>query len=462
MGPATAWRLGSPRRRRPHHRARLGPAPRDPAVARRHVRRRRQRALPAGLRVHRQRRLRRPRTARTAPGDGAGSGRAGRRPRRDRAPGDPALLTGGVHTPNHRWEIAAALARVHRLHPAAALLDRIDAWLAEGPDIDADGLWSERSPNYASAVSGPSFLVLAAVLDRPALLDPVRRSLDATLALLLPDDTVETVQSRRQDQSQPFGIGPFAPLLWHVAVLDGRGDLAAVAARAAVAETWQPAAVAARSMTDPLLGRPLPEPVALAPAVHTFADARLVHVREPDRSVVLFAGSDVPAQGHVRSGLAEQPDVPAGRRRVGRAVRRAALAGVLRPRTVPTDRARVPGRRTVPADRDRVRRLPPAVARECSPAGRPLPARRRRPVLRRHGVRHPVRRHGGPQHHRRRRGDPGRRRPRRRDRGGRSAVVPAADVPHRGTLTGVETDAVTGGAGSWRRGQAATASVPTS
>ncbi|KIQ02475.1 MULTISPECIES: hypothetical protein [Curtobacterium] len=219
----------------------------------------------------------------------------------------PALLTGGVHTPNHRWEIAAALARVHRLHPAAALLDRIDAWLAEGPDIDADGLWSERSPNYASAVSGPSFLVLAAVLDRPALLDPVRRSLDATLALLLPDDTVETVQSRRQDQSQPFGIGPFAPLLWHVAVLDGRGDLAAVAARAAVAETWQPAAVAARSMTDPLLGRPLPEPVALAPVVHTFADARLVHVREPDRSVVLFAGSDVPAQGHVRSGLANSP-----------------------------------------------------------------------------------------------------------------------------------------------------------
>lgn len=219
----------------------------------------------------------------------------------------PALLTGGVHTPNHRWEIAAALARVHRLHPAAALLDRIDAWLAEGPDIDADGLWSERSPNYASAVSGPSFLVLAAVLDRPALLDPVRRSLDATLALLLPDDTVETVQSRRQDQSRPFGIGPFAPLFWHLAVLDGRGDLAAVAARAAVAETWQPAAVAARSMTDPLLERPLPEPVALAPAVHTFADARLVHVREPDRSVVLFAGSDVPAQGHVRSGLANSP-----------------------------------------------------------------------------------------------------------------------------------------------------------
>ncbi|TCU82131.1 hypothetical protein EDF48_11325 [Curtobacterium sp. PhB191] len=219
----------------------------------------------------------------------------------------PALLTGGVHTPNHRWEVSAALARIHRLHPAPELVERIEEWLAEGADIDADGLWSERSPNYAAAVSCPSFLVLASVLDRPELLDPVRRSLDATLALLLPDDTVETVQSRRQDQSQAFGIGAFAPLLWHLAVLDDRADLAAVAARAAVAETWQPGAVAARAMTDPLLARPLPVGAPLEPAVHSFADARLVHVREQDRSVVLFAGSDVPSQGHVRSGLANSP-----------------------------------------------------------------------------------------------------------------------------------------------------------
>lgn len=219
----------------------------------------------------------------------------------------PALLTGGVHTPNHRWEVSAALARIHRLHPAPALVERIDQWLAERADIDDDGLWSERSPNYAAAVSCPSFLVLASVLDRPELLDPVRRSLDATLALLLPDDTVETVQSRRQDQSQAFGIGAFAPLLWHLAVLDDRADLAAVAARAADAETWQPGAVAARAMTDPLLARPLPVGAPLEPTVHTFADARLVHVREQGRSVVLFAGSDVPSQGHVRSGLANSP-----------------------------------------------------------------------------------------------------------------------------------------------------------
>ncbi|ROS74632.1 hypothetical protein EDF24_2061 [Curtobacterium sp. PhB130] len=222
----------------------------------------------------------------------------------------PALVTGGVHTPNHRWEISAALARTHRLHPDPAIVARIEAWLAEGPDIDADGLWSERSPNYAAAVSVPAFLVLAEVLDDPALLAPVRASIDATLALLLPDDTVETVQSRRQDQSRPFGVSRFAPLLWHVAVLDDRADVAAVARRAVAQPMWQPGAAAARAMTDPLLARPLPdaEPPAAPPReVRHFADARLVHVREPRRSVVLFAGSDVPAEGHVRSGLANSP-----------------------------------------------------------------------------------------------------------------------------------------------------------
>jgi hypothetical protein len=73
---------------------------------------------------------------------------------------------------------------------------------------------------------------------------------------------------------------------------------------------WQPGAVAARAMTDPVLGRPLPDrepPVAPDHAVLHFTDARLVHVREPRRSVVVFAGSDVPTQGHVRSGLANSP-----------------------------------------------------------------------------------------------------------------------------------------------------------
>ena len=44
----------------------------------------------------------------------------------------PAMLTGGCHTPNHRWVITAALSLLYEIFPLPELIARAEEWLAEG------------------------------------------------------------------------------------------------------------------------------------------------------------------------------------------------------------------------------------------------------------------------------------------------------------------------------------------
>jgi len=140
-----------------------------------------------------------------------------------------ALTVGGIHTPNHRWVVCAALARIHALFPNDRYVRRIDQWLAEGIDIDPDGQYTERSTSIYAAVCNRAFLTMARILKREELYEPVRRNLAMTVYYLHPTGEVATEGSRRQDQDQVGYIHPHYMSYRALALKDGDRLFAAVA-----------------------------------------------------------------------------------------------------------------------------------------------------------------------------------------------------------------------------------------
>jgi hypothetical protein len=230
----------------------------------------------------------------------------------------PALVEGGVHTPNHRWELCAALAQIHRLDPRPEIDRRIDEWLAEGIDQLPDGMYSERSPLYATAVTNPSLLAIADSSDRPELLGHVRRNLEAFLPWFNPDGTVESLFSRRQDQWMRFQGSVFLLLYRRFAVQDRRSDFAAAAAWLAGFPIQEPAKVLAQLRITPLLAAPLPGaplppevsdstmPAVLRPPRAALDSCGLFRFREGDTTVTVYGGGDHSPSG-VASGLSNNP-----------------------------------------------------------------------------------------------------------------------------------------------------------
>ncbi len=122
-----------------------------------------------------------------------------------------ALTIGGIHTPNHRWVVCMALARIHELFPNAKYINRIDQWLNEKIDIDADGQYNERSTSVYSPMSDRWLITIAVLMNKPELFDPVRRNLAMTTFLIHPNGNLVTEMSRRQDQ---YTTAPSAPYFY--------------------------------------------------------------------------------------------------------------------------------------------------------------------------------------------------------------------------------------------------------
>ncbi|KAJ4125321.1 hypothetical protein NW768_008938 [Fusarium equiseti] len=205
------------------------------------------------------------------------------------------LSKGGIHTPNHRWKICSALARISQITGNETLVERIDEWLAEGIDIDADGIYSERSPNYYSAVSNPSLLTVAHELNYTELIDYVRMNLELSIEHAEPNGEMEVVQSRRQDQQQApsINIGNFYPQFRELALLDNNGRFAAMARLIEKLIGDQLGDFLANLMERPELAAQLPEPEnPFVDFEKHYKSAGLVRARRGNLTVSAFGGSD--------------------------------------------------------------------------------------------------------------------------------------------------------------------------
>jgi hypothetical protein len=208
-----------------------------------------------------------------------------------RAAGE-ALVAGGIHTPNHRWVVCAALARLHALFPDPRYLARIDEWLAEGVDIDEDGQFSERSTSVYSPTCDRSLLTVARLLGREALLEPVRRNLEMTLYYLHADGDVATEASRRQDQYRRGSAAGYHLPYRALALRDGNGRFAAATRLIEEREGDALAGELIHFLEDPSLRQPLPPDAPLPDdfARH-FRGSDLVRIRRGPGSATVLGGN---------------------------------------------------------------------------------------------------------------------------------------------------------------------------
>lgn len=228
----------------------------------------------------------------------------------------PGLAAGGVHTPNHRWKICAALARISHVTGDKSYIARIDEWLAEGMDIDEDGIYSERSPIYYSEVTNPSLLVVAHVLNRPELLDYVRKNLELSIEHADQNGEIVAIHSRRQDQNQQAtNLKSFYVQFRELALLDGNGRFATMARL--IEEKFAPELgdYLGDLVERPELAASLPaSEEALVDLAKHYQTAGLVRIRRGKVSADAFGGTDWYVDGQeskffnfVGSGLSTNP-----------------------------------------------------------------------------------------------------------------------------------------------------------
>ncbi|MCK5128337.1 MAG: hypothetical protein KAQ68_00685 [Clostridiales bacterium] len=118
--------------------------------------------------------------------------------------GAEGMRNGGFHTPNHRWVMAAALSIVSNILDNPIYKDEAMKFINEGIDCDEEGEYIERSVAIYDVTVNESLITIAQELDMPEIIDYVARNVKKNYAYLEPDETMCTLNSRRQDKQMKY------------------------------------------------------------------------------------------------------------------------------------------------------------------------------------------------------------------------------------------------------------------
>ena len=131
-----------------------------------------------------------------------------------------------VFTLHDCWVAASALVEFDKQFGDSAALGRAESYLQEGINLDSDGVYDDRSPAY-SMQSNEMLFNLAEKLNRPALLEYVRRSLNFLLHTFHPGGEVasEFSDHKSRENGLPTGYS-----VWkNMSIIDHNGYYATAA-----------------------------------------------------------------------------------------------------------------------------------------------------------------------------------------------------------------------------------------